>query len=225
MANTRSGLVAAKIYEVDASGEAKGGGISVDFMFNPFEYTVSKSNTFEEKPGNGTDVPQVEFKKAGAQALKVQLNFDTYDKGLDVSLVTNQLWKLMESKTREESGQNEKIPPPFVAFHWGVFKFVAVITNMTQKFTLFKKDGTPVRCVCDTTLTQFIDTNDYPAQNPTSGGNGIERVKRVLAGDRLDTIAADVYGDATKWRVIAEYNNIVNPMTLRPGTQLSIPHD
>ena len=137
MPNTRGNLVAAQIYEVDDSGEKKSGGVSVDCMFNPFEYTVSKTNTYEEKSRNRSDVPQVEFKKAGAQTLKLSLIFDTYEADEDVSLETNKLWKLMEAKTRQEGNRNRKIPPPEVAFEWGVFRFVAVVTNMTQKFTMF----------------------------------------------------------------------------------------
>ena len=49
MPNTRGNLVTARIYEVDQSGSEKSGGISVPCMFNPFEYTVAKSNTYEEK--------------------------------------------------------------------------------------------------------------------------------------------------------------------------------
>ena len=95
MAKTRGDLEAARIYAVSEDGDDLGG-LSVDCMFNPFEYTVSKSNSYEEKSGNGTDVPIVEFKKAGAQTLKLKLTFDTYDKAEDVTLQTNKLWKLME---------------------------------------------------------------------------------------------------------------------------------
>ncbi len=223
MPNTRGNLVAAQIYEVDDSGQKKSGGVSVDCMFNPFEYTVSKTNTYGEKSQNRSDVPEVEFKKAGAQTLKLSLVFDSYEADEDVSLETNKLWKLMEAKTRQGGNRNRKIPPPEVAFEWGVFKFVAVVTNMTQKFTLFKQDGTPVRAKVDVTFTQHKDLNDYPSQNPTSGGGDVNRVWRVVAGDRLDTIAYEVYGDASKWRLIAEHNQIVDPLTLRAGQQLTIP--
>lgn len=222
MAKTRGELVPARIFDASEDGTELGT-VSIDCMFNPFEYSVSKSNTFEEKPGNGTDVPQVEFKKAGAQTLKLQLFFDTYHTGNDVSLTTNKLWKLMEAKTNEQTTQDAKQSPPFVVFQWGVFRFVSVITNMTQKFTLFKMDGTPVRATADITFTQYTDLNDYPNQNPTSGGGPIERVRLVTAGDRIDTIAAEVYGDATKWRLIAEYNNIGDPLALKPGIYLGIP--
>jgi hypothetical protein len=194
-------------------------------MFNPFEYTVSKSNTYEQKSRNNSDVPQVEFKKSGPQVLKLSLTFDTYEKGEDVSRTTNKLWKLMESKTRREGNRDVKVPPPEVAFHWGVFRFVAVITEMTQKFTLFKLDGTPVRAKVDVSFTQHKDVNDYPGQNPTSGDGPIERVYQVVAGDRLDTIAFALYGNASRWRAIAEYNHLDNPVALRPGQLLSIPMD
>ena len=131
----------------------------------------------------------------------------------------------METKTRDDQDESKKIPPPYVAFEWGVFRFVSVITNMTQKFTLFKMDGTPVRAKVDITFSQFNDINDYPKQNPTSGGGPINRVWRVVAGDRLDLIAATVYGDSTRWRRIAERNNIVNPLALRTGQQLLIPKE
>lgn len=222
---TRGKLVAARIYEVDESGHEKPDGVSVDCMFNPFEYTVSKQNTYGENPKNNGDVPQVEFKKSGPQTLKLSLMFDTYEDFEDVSLTTNKLWKLMEAKTREEGDKSKKVPPPSVAFEWGVFRFVAVITDMTQKFTLFKQDGTPVRAKVDATFTQHVDLEDYPSQNPTSGGGPGERIHQVVAGDRLDNIAYSVYGDATKWRKIAERNHLDDPLSIHAGQQLSIPMD
>jgi hypothetical protein len=225
MPSTRGQLVAAKIFEVDSQGHEKGGGISVSCMFNPFEYSVSKSNTYDERPRNNADTPQGEFFKSGSQTLKLNLTFDTYESGEDVSLETNKLWKFMLTKTQESRRQNEKIQPPQVAFEWGVFRFVSYITNMTQKFTLFKNDGTPVRAQVDVTFTQYTDLDDYPRQNPTSGGGPIERIWRVVAGDRLDLIAAEVYHDAQKWRLIAEQNQLSNPLAIRPGMQLRIPMD
>jgi hypothetical protein len=225
MANTRGNLVPAKIYEVDSSGNEKGGGLSVDCMFNPFEYTVAKSNQYEQRSQNRASVPSVEFKQAGPQTLRLSLIFDTYEEGEDVSRITNRLWKFMESKTRQENGRNRKVPPPEVAFEWGVFCFAAVITEMTQKFLLFKQDGTPVRAKVDVTFTQHIDREDYPNQNPTSGDGPPQRVWKVIAGDRLDTIAYQTYGDSTQWRRIAAYNGISNPFALRPGMELAIPID
>jgi hypothetical protein len=216
MANTRSQLEAARIYALDGS-------VSVNCMFNPFEYSITKSNSYEEQARNQADVPAAEFKKAGPQTLKLELFFDTYETGEDVSITTNKLWKLMETKTTNQGSTSRKESPPQVAFEWGVFCFEAYIVNMTQKFTLFKKDGTPVRAKVDVSFTQYEDKNDYPAQNPTSGGGDIDRVWRVVTGDRLDAIAHQVYGETFRWRLIAERNKIRDPLALRPGQTLIIP--
>ncbi len=223
MPTTRGNLEAARIYEVDESGEEKSGGVSVACMFNPYEYTVTKTNTYQEEARNGSEVPSFEFSRAGPQTLRLSLIFDTYESGEDVTTTTEELWRFMETRTREEGDTTDKIPPPDVAFEWGVFRFVAVITEMTQRFTLFKPDGTPVRARVDVTFTQHVDLNDYPRTNPTSGAEEVQRVWRVGAGDRLDTIAHRVYGAATKWRLIAEYNGIVDPLKLPIGQKLTIP--
>jgi hypothetical protein len=219
MSTTRGNLVPATIYEADEDGSKIGDEVSC--MFNPFEYTVSKTNSYTEDPKNQSDSPSVNFKKAGPQTLKLTLLFDSYESGEDVSLQTNKLWAFM--RPDKALSNSDKKEPPRVAFHWGVFRFAAVITNMTQKFTLFMKDGTPVRASVDITFTQYNDVNDYPAQNPTSGGGPVLRTWQLIRGDRLDNIAAAVYGDATKWRQIAEYNNLDNPLAVRPGQRITIP--
>ncbi len=222
MTTTRGNLTAARITAVAPVQDygAKGSPPAVDCHFNPFEYTVSKSNTYDKKPKNRATA-QGEFKESGAQTLKLTLYFDTYEIGEDVSKTTSQLWRFMEPT--EEGDEPDKKEPPTVAFEWGGFRFVAVITNMTQKFTLFDKDGKPVRAQVDVTFTQYHDVKDYAHQNPTSGGGPPNRIWSVVRGDRLDLIAAEVYKDATQWRLIAQENNITNPFQLRPGTKLLIP--
>jgi hypothetical protein len=223
MPRTRGDLEAAKIYEVDENHEPKNGSQPLSCMFNPYEYTISKSNTFSEVPANDSNTPHAELSNPGAQTLVIKLTFDTYETGADVSVETNKLWGFMRVFNTTTVDGNERREAPQVAFEWGVFKFVAYITQMTQKFTLFKSDGTPVRATADVTFTQYTDVKDYPNQNPTSGGGSTERMYTVIAGDRLDMIAAKVYRDATKWRLIAEYNHITNPFRMQPGQLIRIP--
>ena len=219
MRTTVSGLETAVIYEADESGNKIGN--EVPCMFNPYEYTVSKQNSYSEKPRNQSETPAFDFKKAGAQTLKLSLTFDTYESGEDVSTKTRKLWYFMKPKPAKSDP--DKKEPPRVAFEWGSFRFAAVVTSMTQKFTLFTKSGTPVRAKVDVTFTQHNDeVEDYP-QNPTSGGGPILRTWQIIRGDRLDNIAAEVYGDATQWRTIAEYNHVDNPLALLPGQEIIIP--
>ena len=223
--STKGGLARDRIFEVDDHREKVGGGFEVACMFNPFEYTLAKSNSFKEPDATkGASAPKAEFSKGGAQTLQISLLFDTYEIGGDVQNITNILWQMMTVKEKPNKKPDEKDSPPMVAFTWASFYFVAYITNMTQKFILFTHEGTPVRAKVDVTFTQYIDEADVlPGQNPTSGGGPINRLWRVVGGERIDLIAAQVYGDATKWRLIAEHNQLVDPLALRPGQVLAIP--
>ena len=227
MADKQSQLTKARIVEVDEKGEVVNQGVSVECMFNPYEYSVSKTNTYEKKPQNDKDVVYAEFKEAGSQKLKLKLFFDTYEEKSDVTKITEMLWQFMSVKKNVSQNQNNvKKPPPFVAFKWGVFSFVSVITDMTQTFTLFLHDGTPVRATVDVNFEQFVDVEDYhrsKGQNPTSGGGPLQKVRTVQGGDRLDLIAYEEYGDATLWRYIAKANDLPNLHSLRAGYKLVIP--
>jgi hypothetical protein len=206
-----SKLKAARIMEVDEKGYYVEGGLIVHCMFNPYEYSISKSNTFDEKSAIKSNSPIAELEQGGTQTLKLNLFFDTSlepdAKEQSVIKRTNDLWRFMSVK-EAKAGQpktksQEKPKVPLVAFHWGVFFFVAYITDMTQQFIHFLPDGTPVRAKVDVTFKQLIDIDDYPNQNPTSGGGPLKQIWRVGAGDRLDLIAARVYQDASKWRKLA----------------------
>jgi hypothetical protein len=219
--------VKARIVEVDEySGpkySEKKGGLSLSCMFNPYEYATSQTNSYTEYASKDRKHANSEYKKTGSQTLTLSLFFDTYEEGTDVTKYTNKLWAFMAPKEVERAGKKEKTVPPLVAFIWGSFFFVAKITNMTQRFILFKHDGTPVRARADVTFTQNEDIEEYAEQNPSSGGGPINRLWAVRAGDRLDLIAAEVYLDANRWRTIAEFNRIKDPLTLRPGQLLQIP--
>lgn len=236
MNKTVGQLVPARIVKVNDALKPVYDGSEVKCMFNPYEYTLSKSNSFkEQQAANGENSPPAELSKAGAQTLKLSIHFDTYGPARDsiygtekdVSKITDKLWDFMKVTTESQPDQNDKKHVPMVAFHWGVFFFVSYITNMTQKFTLFDKNGIPVRAKVDITFTQYRDIEDRHAmpQNPTSGGGPVNRVHQVVAGDRLDLIANQVYRDATKWRYIADYNNLTNPSELTPGQMLVIPFE
>jgi nucleoid-associated protein YgaU len=216
MATTRGGLEPAVIVNKDTND-------TVRCMFNPHEYTLTKQNRWERGQTKGKNVPRIKFSQGGSQTLKLQLFFDTYAEGTDVRTHTDPLWQMMMVNSDKTNPRSNKSEPPPVSFQWGGLVFDAVITNMSQKFTLFFKDGTPARTTVDITLEQLADDQDFARQNPTSGGGEAPRTRLVKAGERLDLIAYDEYEDATEWRRIAQANALTHPLRLRPGQRLVIP--
>jgi nucleoid-associated protein YgaU len=86
---------------------------------------------------------------------------------------------------------------------------------------MFRPNGEPARALVDLELTQSEQAQ--PGQNPTTRAIAGMKVHTVTDGDSLQSIAYKNYGDATRWRTLAEANGIDNPLTLRRGHELTIP--
>jgi nucleoid-associated protein YgaU len=197
-------------------------GERIPVMFNPKEYTISKTNYWQSARTTGANLPNTTFANGQPASMTVQLFFDTYEDKMDVRHYTKKIAKLMEVNIAQE-GEGRKLRPPKVKFHWGLsWTFKAVITQMTQQFTLFLPTGTPVRATVDVTFQQIEDEHTFPGQNPTSGGLGGRRTHVVAAGETLDLISFQELGDARLWRQIAEVNGITDTLHLAPGSLLTI---
>lgn len=198
---------------------------SIECLFNPKEYTFTKSNNWSQSKTKGKNVPKLEFNGGNPTDLKVQLFFDTYESGEDVrKKYTNAIWQLAMVNKDKQDPKTKKSQPPKCEFRWGsMWSFKAVLADITQKFTLFLPDGTPVRATLDVTFRQTEDEGLFPRQNPTSGGLPGHRTRIVKAGETLDWIASQEYGEAKYWRYIAEVNRIDNPFQIKPGLVLQLP--
>jgi nucleoid-associated protein YgaU len=202
----------------------------VPCLFNPPDYTFTKANTYSSTPVTGANVTPPHFGGGGNLKMTFELFFDTYVGAEgdmeDVRTYTDALLELMaiEPSTVSADSNAKKGRPPICTFHWGTsWSFKGVIDNITLKFTLFTSAGKPVRATASMSMLQVKDEDDQPAQNPTSGGEGVRATHTVDWGETLDLIAFRQYGDATKWRPIALANDMDDPRSLRPGQKLVVP--
>jgi hypothetical protein len=198
---------------------------TISCMFNPTDYSFSKSVTWAQAAERGANVPVLEFTGGEAAVLTLKLFFDTSDSGDDVrAKYTNALWDLAMVNQDKKDPKTDKGRPPNCTFEWGnAWSFEAVVTSITTNFTMFKEDGTPTRANVDLTLKQAKDPGKFPAQNPTSGGVAGHKRHIVQQAETLDYIAAREYGEAHHWRHIAEANGLDDPMRLQPGMVLALP--
>jgi hypothetical protein len=195
-------------------------------LFNPREYSFSKSNSWEKQKNAGGNVPQVTFAGGEPATLQVELLFDTYleggERAQDVrKKYTEKIWELMKVNPSLAQKKPKKARPPFVKFHWGdAWSFVGVITSIQEKFTLFTSNGTPARATLNITLQQLRDEGTLPPQNPTSRHlrqPGVDGGRRQSVLDRRERVRR-----CDPWRRIAEANHLQNVRELRPGTVLVI---
>lgn len=188
--------------------------------FNPDTLKLTKEINWVEKPDLGGDASELAFGGGKAQDLDIPLLFDTTASGKDVRNEYKTLFELaMIDKSKKDSKTNQG-EPPMVMFQWGKFlSFKAVIKSISEEFTMFKSDGTPLRAKVTVGFKQ-VNLDPKP-QNPTSRSEA-RKIWVVEEGQRLDWIAFQEYNDSAQWRHIAETNNLENPMVLVPGQVLKL---
>ena len=223
MALTRGRLVAR---EGELDGRA------VEFMFNPTEYSVRKSNSWNFQSKKAGNVPTWEFGGGGPRELQLQLLFDATlpgrGDGNAVRRATDLLFSFMmiDKTIADRSPVTTLGRPPRCVLEWGrdsKSHFPCYVSDCSVKYLMFSEDGVPLRATADLTLKEVSDPADLARQNPTSGGEPGMKVYKVREGDRIDWIAFLSYGDASLWQRIAKANDLPDPATLRPGTTLTIP--
>lgn len=194
----------------------------IEFQFNPKELTVSKSAKWSrdaQKGAKKSAVPQYGGPEPSKLALEMFLDASAKQDDSVVKTV-EQLFACCVPTT--ESHQKKKGSPPWVIFHWGgLTSFTGYVKSVSVKYTLFTPGGLPVRATATVNLEEI--SGEQGGQNPTSGALDTRSVHTVVAGDTLASIAWREYGDPTLWRVVAEANDIDDPMRLRAGSTLMLP--
>jgi hypothetical protein len=200
-------------------------GLNIPCMFNPSEFGLTKAATWHTPPSTGKDTSGLQFQQGQAATMSLNLTFDTTDTGEPVTKHTDRLLTLVtvDPQLPGFSAESNKGRPPWCMFVWGSFvSFKAVVESVHLTFTYFGSDGTPLRAKTVLSLKQFDGQEKWP-QNPTSGTPHPHSVRWLLPGQTLDRIAAEVYGDPGKWRLIADANGILDPLKLPEGTPILVP--
>ncbi|MEF8827476.1 MAG: LysM peptidoglycan-binding domain-containing protein [Haloarcula sp.] len=209
---TSGDLKKAKIQVLDGAGTVDR---ELTALFNPTEYSLEKSVNYSDVAMPGFTSPVTQFVHGETETLSMELFFDTYEKGADVRDYTDEIDALVRV-------DGDLHAPPIVRFVWGSFQFKAVVQRVKKQFTMFLDDGTPVRARLNVSFGEYTTPTEQRAESPRHSTDRTT-VHFVTEGDTLWAIAADEYGDAGEWRAIATANEITNPRSIEPGTELAIP--
>jgi hypothetical protein len=196
----------------------------ITVLFNPNSYTITKPVTWTGTSDRGLNAPTLVFGGGGSRQLTLDLFFDVTEPvdGTPIKDVRDKTNAIVALTRIERKGKSPS--PPVCEVSWGTappnldFPFIGVVTNLVQRFTLFRSTGEPVRANLTVTMMEFLDAVEDKKQTDPE-----LTTRRVRRGDTVTSIAAEVYGDATGWRAIAEANNLDDPRRLRIGRTLNIP--
>lgn len=212
------------IIEVDSRDRGPNLPAVIPVQFNPPEYTIAKAAQIAEIAIPGIDGPILQFVRGQTRTLALELFFDTTRQGsseskvADVRLLTDPVAALGRIQPKTHA-------PPRITFIWGMgLSFRAIVDNVQQKFTLFNPAGIPVRATLTVSFKEYKTLEEQLKElNLQSADHTKRRV--VKRRDTLAAISFEEYGDASKWRLIADRNRdrLTSLRRLEPGMELEIP--
>ncbi|HEY8802392.1 MAG TPA: peptidase M23 [Candidatus Dormibacteraeota bacterium] len=211
-------MVKARLEEHDGSNP-------LEFQFNPSEYSVKKSATWNAagRSMNTKAGAKPNYVSSNPQSISLQIFFDGWES--DHADVTGRIDQLLDWCTPTRASMNDKPEPPVLKLHWGSnhqlenHKFY--LESVSAKYTMFSAEGKPLRATADINLKEVPD--DPPPQNPTSGSIHARRTHLITDGDSLQSIAQAEYGNPNLWRGLANFNDIDDPLRLSSGSRVLLP--
>jgi len=205
-------------------------------QFNPTEYTLTKGAQLAEIAIPGLDTPLLQFVRGQAETMSLDLFFDTTDDGMgtkteSVTKLTDQIYSLVKIEPDTHAPPvcailwHTKFPGSEVAEKLGNQRrsdFQFVVESVKQRFTLFSPEGVPLRAIVTLSLREYKTLDEQLKQlNLNSPDKTQSHV--VQRGDTLSSIAGRHYRMPTRWREVAQSNDIADPRRLDVGAFLRIP--
>jgi hypothetical protein len=185
----------------------------IQVMYNPEELKLDQGNQFSEVGIPGLDSPPLQYVRGKARTLSMDLFFDTYEVGEDVRVHTGPLVQLLDKNPATKA-------PPVLLFSMGQFNFQCVLVDASQRFTMFRRDGTPVRSIVSARFQEFVRIEIEITQGLFIGPPTIHN---AIRNETVAAIAGRTLGDPARWREVANANGIEDPLNIPPGATLTIP--
>lgn len=206
-------------------------GNTFEVQFNPSDIQLDAKADWATQKAQADQV-KIEFKSVSPRTLSMTLVFDTTTNNSDVRVTyVNQLMNTFTLKQmpdlnpeHDQTAQGTlgmKKRNVLQTFEWGNFSFMGAITGLGTKYTMFSKDGNPVRAEVKVQMTEYVNQEMFQVGGSRSNIT-IPQVKLVQmeAGQTLSGIAS-AFG--TSMAALAQANGISDPMNVPAGTILGLP--
>lgn len=194
-------------------------------MFNPTSYTRNYAITWGKRQGVNSSGAQLEYSRSPPSELKFNLVLD--GTGVDTIGLLSFFSPSVQSRvqdfldiTYEYNGTMHE--PNYLLVEWGSFKERCRLSKVDVKYTLFDRDGTPLRAELDIVLLTDVEAARR-AKLENKSSPDLTHARVVRRGDTLPLMTKQIYGSAEWYLDVARFNKLDDFRTLTPGQQLLFP--
>jgi hypothetical protein len=195
-------------------------------QFNPESFSVETEFEYAKKePSDGSSGESAQYQHTAPRKLSFDLLLDgtnadgAVPRGAEALLDVTARLELFK---RTVAFNGAKHRPNFLLVSWGLFLATCVLESYTIDYKMFRPNGTPLRAVLSLKLREHMsDQSRKLTENKSSPD--VQHLHSVIAGDRLDLLAHEYYGDARLHVRVAEANGLDNVRSVRGRPSIFFP--
>lgn len=198
-------------------------GKTIRVQFNPEQFKITKAAEYYQTTQKENETSYTEFSGTVVPQLEISFFFDASGSkgfmgvGSETEWDVKKLTEKFENLVYVKPGLHR---PPIVEFVWGSIHFKGFVKQVSTTYTMFNKNGMPIRAKVDAVMIGIgkTATSKIPLESP-------DRTKSRVVSDETSIwgLAHNEYDDISKWRVIAKANGIMDPFDIPAGTVLKVP--
>lgn len=201
-------------------------------QINPVNYKRAHKINYTVLPGTGNNAKALQYDGHAPEVIDLTFTLDgtgAVEKekeaikqfGRDEEYVNRRIKELKEKLFKYDG---EKHQPPFITVNWGGKEelFKGVLSNLDIQYKLFWTNGKPLRAEVTLKFDEFRSLEVKEKENKTSSPD-LTHERTVVAGDTLQILTRNVYGDPKYYLEVARVNNLENFRSIPNGTVLYFP--
>lgn len=193
---------------------------SVTVQINPSSYTHNYSVKYDNIVPQGAPGAPLDFKGIPPETISFDIYFDATGAVPNSFYTVKSMIDELKSICFTYNGSIHE--PNFLIVSWASLVFKCKLTTLNISYTLFKSDGTPLRAKASVTFEEAL-SNSVIAQEAGNESPDLTHTVVFKAGDTLPNLCNQIYNSPGYYLEVANYNNIINFRSIKPGDQLYFP--
>lgn len=210
----------------DTKSETKSEADTFTVDFNPNSFTVNNKVEYKKTEGKGKDGGDPQFEKIPPLEFSIEFIIDGTGFGRKAAgdggpkdYLKKQVQKLRHV-TLNINGEIHR--PHYLAVLWGTFLIECVLTSLTINYTLFDKDGVPLRAKVNCGFLERISAGKSGRKTRLESPD-LTKYVSIKAGDSLPLLVKEKYYDPAYYLQVARINKLKNFRNIPLGKQLILP--
>ena len=197
----------------------------VEALFNPTPMKQSLGIEWSRQQAAGGSGVELSYGHTKPTCLEIELLFDgtgLHESGMYFLAPTSVNQRIDQFKEVAYEYNGNIHQPNFLLLEWGKVSFPCRLSSVDITYTLFDRDGTPLRAELALKLLSDESTENL-AKKENKSSPDLTHARTVHRGDTLPLLTRDIYGSSTHFLRVARWNGLDHPLDLKPGHVLHFP--